>query len=99
MAVSTRVAPPNSLVLIEDSSGSDIPTSMNQSLIAATDSCIAIGCRAEDDGETEIVLEHCSSVDTDDRLEFEGLLRTPELQDRGSDSAWCDAVRNACVSD
>lgn len=79
MAVSVRVAPPNSLVLVEDPSGGDIPASMHR-LIAATDSCIAVGCLAENDGETEIVLEYCSSVDTGDQLEFEGLLRTPNCK-------------------
>ncbi|HEU0067726.1 MAG TPA: hypothetical protein VFQ26_00505 [Nitrospiraceae bacterium] len=77
MKVSTRVAPPNSLILVEDSSGGDASTSMNRSLIAATDSCIAVGCRAEDDGETKISLGYCSSVDTGDQLAFEGLLQTP----------------------
>ena len=77
MTTSTRIAPPNSVVLIEDSHGGAIPTSMNQSLIATTDSCIAVGCRAEDDGETEITLGPCDKVDTGERSVFEGTLRTP----------------------
>lgn len=77
MTISTRLAPPNSLVLIEDTCGGEIPDSMNQSLIAATDSCIAVGCRAEDDGETEIVLGDCNKVDTGEQPVFDGLLRTP----------------------
>lgn len=77
MATSTRVNAPSSLVLVEDSSGGDLPTSMNHSLIAATASCVAVGCRAEDDGETEIVLGHCSGVDTGKEPVFEGLLQTP----------------------
>ena len=74
---STRLAPPNSLVLVEDSSGGEIPMSMNQSLIAATPSCIAVGCRAEDDGETEITLGPCSCVDAGEQPVFAGLLQTP----------------------
>ncbi len=77
MTTSIRVAPPNSVVLVEDSSGGEIPDSMKQSLIAATDSCIAVGCMAEDDGETEIVLGSYGSVDADKELVFEGLLQTP----------------------
>jgi len=77
MAVFIRVAPPNSLILVEDSNGGEIPTSMDQSLVVTTDSCIAVGCKAEDDGETEITLEYCSSVDLGDQLAFEGLLQTP----------------------
>lgn len=77
MTTSTRIAPPNSVVLVEDSSGGEIPTSMKQSLIAATDSCIAVGCRAEDDGETEITLGPCDKVDTGERPAFEWSLQTP----------------------
>lgn len=77
MAAWLRVVPPNSLILVEDSNGGDIPTSMNRSLVAATNSCIAVGCRTEVDGETEINFEHCSNIDTGDQLEFEGLLQTP----------------------
>ena len=77
MKTSMRLVPPNSTVLVEDSSGGEIPASMNQSLITATDSCMAVGCMAEDDGETEITLGNCSSVDTGKQPQFEGLLRTP----------------------
>lgn len=77
MTTSTRIAPPNSLVLVEGSQGGEIPTSMQQSLIAATDSCIAIGCRAEDDGETEITLGPSGKVDIGKRPAFEGSLQTP----------------------
>jgi len=72
-----RIAPPNSLVLIEDRDGGVIPDSMNQSLVAVTDSCIAVGCRAEDDGETEIILGVSASLDIGGYLVFEGCLRTP----------------------
>lgn len=77
MTISTRLAPPNSVVLVEDSSGGEVPVSMNQSLISSTDSCIAVGCRAEDDGETEIVLGYSGNVDTGEQPVFDGLLRTP----------------------
>lgn len=72
-----RISPPNSLVLVTDSRGGEILASMNQSLISATDSCIAVGCRAEDDGETDIFLGTCSSVDPGERPIFEGQLSTP----------------------
>lgn len=77
MTTSKRIAPPNSVLLIEDSNGGELPTSMNQSLIAATASCIAVGCRAEDDGETGISLGPCNEVDTGERPAFEGSLQTP----------------------
>lgn len=77
MVVSVHVAPRNSVVLVEDPSGGDVPTSTDPSLILSTDSCITVGCRAEDDGETEITLGQGSDIDTCDQLVFEGLLRTP----------------------
>jgi hypothetical protein len=78
MKTSTRLAPPHSLVLIEDSNGGEIPDSMSQSLIATTDSCIAVGCRAEDDGETEIVLGDCKNMNiSSEQPMFDGFLQTP----------------------
>ena len=77
MTASIRIAPPNSVLLIEDSDGGDIPVSMNGSLFAATASCIAVGCRAEDDGETEVAIGPCGDVDPGDRPAFEGSLLTP----------------------
>jgi hypothetical protein len=71
-----RIAPPNSLVLVMDPCGGDIPASINQSLISATGSCIVVGCRAEDDGETEIRLGLSSSVDPGEKPVFEGRLET-----------------------
>ena len=77
MTVSTKVAPPNSVLLIEDSSGGEVPVSMSRSLVAATASCIAIGCRPEDDGETEISLGRSQEMGGGEQLVFEGSLRTP----------------------
>ncbi len=73
--VSIRLAPPNSVILIEDSSGGEIPDLMNHSLVASTDTCIAIGCKAEDDGETEIVLEEIREKNVGEQV-FDGVLRT-----------------------
>jgi hypothetical protein len=77
MKISARVAPRNSVVLVEDSCGGQVPDSMNHSVVAATDSCIAVGCRAEDDGDTEITLGDALSVGTDEEPIFVGLVRTP----------------------
>lgn len=77
MKLSARIAPPNSLIFVEDSDGGEVPTSMNQTLIAATTSCIAVGCMSEDAGETEIVLGSCCGVDTGEQPAFEGMLQTP----------------------
>jgi hypothetical protein len=59
-----------------DPAGGEIPASMHGSLIAATPSCIAIGTRPEDDGETEIILggdRHGES----DTLAYKATLKTP----------------------
>jgi len=77
MTASARAAPPNSLVLIGDTSDWVLPESMGQSLISATDSCVAVGCRAADDGETEFVLGSAREVDPGEPPAFEAVLRTP----------------------
>jgi hypothetical protein len=78
MASSAKTAPPNSLVLVaDDPSRCDIPETMAGSLIAATSSCIAVGCRSEVDDETEFTLGATREVDPGDHPAFEGVLKTP----------------------
>jgi hypothetical protein len=74
---SAKTAPPNSLVLIEDPSGGNVPASMAGSLVASTMSCIAVGCKSEADGETEFRLGAVSEVDPGNRPVFQGALETP----------------------
>jgi hypothetical protein len=81
MAGSTRIAPPYSLILIEDARGGEIPASMaNGSLIASTDSCVAVGCRSEVDGDSEFILGETRDVDPGDQPIFQGTLKTPSLR-------------------
>lgn len=75
-----KIAPPNSLVLIVDASGGVVPASMSGSLIASTDSCIAVGCRSDVDGDTEFKLGQASEVDPGGQPVFLGRLRTPSLK-------------------
>jgi hypothetical protein len=77
MVSSAKIAPPHSVVLVTDPGETAIPKSMRGSVIAATDSCIAIGCRAEVDGETEFTLGASRDVDPGDRPAFTGELKTP----------------------
>ncbi len=77
MATSAKVAPPNSVVLVTDPSNGEIPRTLGGSLIAATSSCVAIGCRSEVDGETEFTLGTTREVDPGNRPAFEGELKTP----------------------
>lgn len=77
MAYSTRIAPPNSILLIMDYASGVIPKSMNGKMIVATESCIALGCRAEMDGETLIVLGKASEVDPGRAVAFDAKIATP----------------------
>jgi hypothetical protein len=50
---------------------------MGESLVAATISCIAIGCQSDADGETDFTLGDASDVDPGHLPIFEGNLLTP----------------------
>ena len=75
MMMSVRLAVPNSVILVEDALGGEIPESMNKALLTSTNSCIAIGCVAENDGETKIILKDYEDTDTG-IIVFDGLLQT-----------------------
>jgi hypothetical protein len=77
MSISAKAAPPNSLILLVDSEGGEIPQSMGRALIASTASCIAVGCRAETDGETEFTMGRASEVGPGSAPAFVGRLSTP----------------------
>lgn len=76
MIKTARLAPPNSLIIIEDSSGGEIPSSLNNGLLSVTDSAIAIGCKCEFDGYTNItILESGGNIEHP--VVFDGKLKTP----------------------
>ncbi len=78
MVDSAKVAPPYSLVIIEDPSGGEVPDTMPAKLcIASTDSCIAVGCLAEVDGETAFTLGEAADVNPGFQPAFDGRLKTP----------------------
>ena len=77
MSVSARIAPPNSLLLVSDERGGEIPQSQAGALLTFTSSCIAIGSLCEIDGETEITLGQADEVDPGGEPHFEGSLETP----------------------
>lgn len=60
---SVTVTPPYSLVLLLDPATGVVPQSMNGQLIAVSQSCVAVGCRPEDDGPTTIILGSKDLVD------------------------------------
>ena len=77
--ISAKVAPPYSLVIVEDAGGGSFPDpeTLRHSPIVATDSCIAIGCLMAQDGETEITLGPTRQVDSGSPPAFQGTLNTP----------------------
>lgn len=75
---SVRIAPPNSVVLVVGSDDAEIPTSMGSSVISASPSCIAVGCLAADDGETEFTLGSSREVDPGGEPAFVGGLDSPK---------------------
>lgn len=77
MINTVKVAPSNSLVLVEDVDGGSPPESLNNALIAATDTCVAIGCLSECDGETEISLRSLAELAMDADPNFTGSLLVP----------------------
>lgn len=80
MPNTTKAAPPNSMILIADPSGGEIPDWDGRSLLEATDSCIIVGCLMDADGDTEFTLGRMREVDPGDRLIFQGKLKTPNYR-------------------
>ena len=73
-----RIAPPNSIVLMADSSSDALPPSEKPvSLVVASPACLGIGCRMELDGETEITMGAYRDVAPSHAPLFDGVLETP----------------------
>lgn len=77
MSQSRRIAPPNSLLFIEDISGGEAPYPVRGAQVLATPSCVSIACLAFMDGETEIVLGAAAEVDPGGPQAFDGIIATP----------------------
>ncbi len=77
MIESLSFAAPYCLMLVEDSSGGEEPTTMDESAIVSTESCIAVGCQCDADGETEFQLGARAEVDPGTQPIFQGRIQTP----------------------
>lgn len=64
-------------MLVEDSSGGNEPTTMGESLVVSTESCVAVGCQCDADGETGFRLGARSDVDPGTQPTFQGRIQTP----------------------
>lgn len=76
-SVSVEATPSFSVILILDPTVGVVPESMSGKLIAATKSCVAVGCRAEDDGITRITLGSASRLNPGYPPQFSGEIETP----------------------
>jgi hypothetical protein len=74
---SSRVAPPYSVVFVLDVDDVNAEIPETTSVITFTESCVAVQCLAEVDGETEFRLGAASKVDPGNRPAFVGTLKTP----------------------
>jgi hypothetical protein len=73
-----RINPRNSVILVMDQTVGEVPETMNNRLVAATKTCVAIGTLSEFDGETRITLSHnIEEIECSKYKVFEGFLDTP----------------------
>lgn len=77
MAETIRIAARKSVVLVCDQSGGEVPSTLGGRSIAATSSCVAVACVAEDDGETEVTLGALSELARLDPPSFATRLQAP----------------------
>jgi hypothetical protein len=84
MIVITKIAPRNSLLFIAGAPDEgESPEVTGIGLVWSTPSCVAIGTRMEDDGETSVMLSdeaHADSADLGLRRVFDGSIHTPKKE-------------------
>ena len=71
-----EILPQYSFILVSDGGKPNVPAGLGGKLVAATDSCIVVGCRSVDDGPTRIVLARTGSYVATGVPVFSGPLRT-----------------------
>lgn len=72
------INPRNSVILIMDRTIGEVPESMNGGLVAATNTCVAIGTLSEFDGKTRIILsDNIEEIECSKYKVFEGFIDTP----------------------
>lgn len=77
MSQSTKVAPPNSLLVISDRNGGKPPYPVWGAQILSTPSCVTVACYPSQDGETEVTLGAAHIVDPHTHPVFDAMLETP----------------------
>lgn len=77
MMYSATVAPPYSMVVVEDSAGGELPDFMEGSVVFSSESCIVVCCLMSADGDTTFTLGQADEVDPGTAPLFQGKLETP----------------------
>ena len=72
-----KIRPINSLVIVEDSNGGEVPPWEDGKLILASRSAIFVGCYPEPDGPTEIMIGPANEIGPNLDPLFDGQLETP----------------------
>lgn len=83
MTATKKIAPPNSLLVVTDVGGGDVPQEFGPGpRIAYAPSCLLVGTLMFMDGETAVVLTDEAPTDLGDqyRLSFDGELETPSKE-------------------
>jgi|SRR6185437_13325440 hypothetical protein len=74
---STTIAPPYSIVVIDDPTNKEVPEWVDGPVVSGTESCLLVSCMAEVDGETEFTMGTAKEVSPGTHLVFHGILNTP----------------------
>lgn len=72
-----KIAPPNSILFIEDVDGGAVPTADKPPAILWNHRCISVGTLMENDGETTVKLGHLSEIAKEESPSFDGVIETP----------------------
>lgn len=83
---------PNSVLFVMDPSIGVIPDSMSRSIVASTDSCIAVGTNFEQEGSTNVLISDKRSKHAEFTRVFEGCIRTPNFS-----LAVCDIYEDVMI--
>jgi len=70
---------PNSVLFVMDPAIGVIPDSMSRSIVASTDSCIAVGTNSEQEGSTDVLISDKRSKHAGFTRVFAGCIRTPNF--------------------
>jgi hypothetical protein len=96
MAKSAKLAAPHAVVVIGDPSDLELPSSMRNSLVAATASCVAVVCLCENECVTTFTLGPTREVNPGTEPVFRGSLRTPNRV-IAIQSALCEVILECSV--